>query len=167
MNGEAGTKTLQTKRMLLRKVRASDSEDLYCAGILGTSREEADEITGKMVQEYAETRCFHWALEHNGRAIGRVKGWEVDLHNDYVQLGYDIGAEYRNKGLMTEAIEAILSYLLLEADFHRVYCMVRSSNVASLRVCQKAGMHQEGVLREHFREPDGSWVDVYVYGKVK
>ncbi len=82
---------------------------------------------------------FHWALEYRGKAVGRIKGWEMDPRNGFVQPGYDIGPAYRGKELMTEAVRAVCEYLLRERGCHRVYCMVRESNPASMRVCEKGG----------------------------
>ena len=65
---------------------------------------------------------------------------------------------------MTEAVREVIRYLLTDAEFNRVYTMIRETNVPSIRVCEKAGMTREGTLRKHFTQPDGSYVDVRVYG---
>ncbi len=159
-----GTKFLTTPRLTLRKIQPEDAQSLFSCGILGGSLSEAGEIVGNMMKYNDDPMTFHWALEYEGKAVGRIKGWEVDSRNSFVQLGYDIGAAYRNKGLMTEAVKAVCAYLLGDCGFNRVYCMVRESNPASARVCEKSGMTHEGFLRNHWIEPDGSYVNVHVWG---
>lgn len=51
--------------------------------------------------------------------------------------GYDIAPEMRGHGYMTEAVGAVIRYLLTQADANRVYCSVRAHNIASCRVCER------------------------------
>lgn len=159
-----GTQELVTGRLLLRKIKKEDAESLYAAGCLGETLQEAVELVENMMKYNDDPFTFHWALEYQGKAVGRIKGWEIHPQHNYIQLGYDIGATYRCMGLMTEAVQAVCAYLLKECDFNRVYCMVRESNLASMRVCEKAGMQHEGFLRNHWQEPDGTYINVHYYG---
>ena len=161
---QPGTQELSTQRLLLRKIKKEDAASLYSVGSLGSSLEEAVEIVENMMKYNDDLYSFHWVLEYQGKAVGRIKGWEIHPQHNYVQLGYDIGAPYRGLGLMTEAVQAVCRYLLKECEFNRVYCMVRESNPASMRVCEKAGLKHEGFLRKHWQEPDGSYVNVHYYG---
>ena len=99
--------------------------------------------------------------------IGRVKAWDVNPYNGYLQLGYDVGPEYRNQGYMTEAVSAVIWFLMMEADVNRVFCSVREGNVASRRVCEKCGMRHEGTMRQHYARQDGGYDDVHIYGVLK
>lgn len=161
---EIGTNILHTPRLTLRKLCSSDALDLYTAGSLGETLAEAEDIVNNMLCYNDDPMNFHWALEYEGRAIGRVKAWEVNQRDSYAQLGYDIGSQYRSLGLMTEAVRAVVRYLLIDAGFNRVYAMIRENNIASIRVCEKAGFVHEGTMRKHFAENDGSFVNVLVYG---
>ena len=159
-----GTKTLVTPRLILRKIRMEDARSLFDVGSLGETAEDAARIVDNMILYNDDPMSFHWVLEYEGMAIGRIKGWEVDPQNNFVQLGYDIGIPHRGKGLMTEAVKAVSAYLLKECAFNRVYCMVRESNPASNRVCEKAGMRHEGFLRNHWIQEDGSYTNVHYWG---
>ena len=159
-----GTTTLVTPRLILRKISMEDAESLFSVGSLGNSLQDATQSVANMVQYNDDPLSFHWVLEYEGKAIGRLKGWEVDPHNNFVQLGYAIGVPYRRNGLMTEAVKAVCTYLLRECEFNRVYCMVKESNPASNRVCEKAGMKHEGFLRNHWIQEDGSYTNVHYWG---
>lgn len=160
---EIGTTTLHTDRICLRKLRKGDAADLFDAGVLGDTLTEAEEILSNMIRYNDDPMNFHWVLEYEGKAVGRVKAWEVSVRDSYAQLGYDIGNQYRSLGLMTEAVWAVTRYLLTAADFNRVYCVVRENNLPSIRVCEKAGMTREGVMRKHFADGD-AFVDAIVFG---
>ena len=161
---EIGTSTIYTQRLCLRNPKISDAAELFSADILGDTLEEAENAVSNMIRYNDDPLNFHWVLEYQGNAIGRIKAWEVNTRDNYAQLGYDIGKKYRCKGLMTEAVRAVIRYLLTEVSFNRVYCMVRESNKPSIRICEKANMIYEGTMRKHFIETDGTYSDVLVFG---
>ena len=78
-----------------------------------------------------------------------------------------MGPEYRCKGYMSEAVQAVVRFMLTDAQANRVFCSVRAGNTASRRVCEKAGMALEGIMRQHYAQQDGGYDDVCIYGIVK
>lgn len=159
-----GTKSITTARLYLRAPRLSDVEALIRIKSLAMPINEARKAVSTMVEEQKHPFTFHWVITLEGQVIGRIKGWDVSPYNGYLQLGYDIGPEFRGKGFMTEAVGAVIRYLMMEADANRVYCSVRAGNHASRRVCEKCGMKHEGVLRQHYARQDGGYDDVHIYG---
>lgn len=161
------TKTIMTKRLILRAPQVSDAAALVEAGSLLMSETDAKTRLADMASEATKPFGFHWVLERDGQAVGRVKGWEVSPFNGFVQLGYDISPKLRSHGLMTEAVGAVARYLLLEAEANRVYCSIREGNMASRRVCEKNGFRHEGVMRQHYARQDGGYDDVHIYGLLR
>ena len=162
-----GTMPLTTSRPILRPPELADAEALVRIKSLAMPLADAQKAVASMVEESGKPFCFHWVITLDGAVIGRVKAWEVNPYNGYLQLGYDVGAEYRNHGYMTEAVRAVVRYLLTEADANRVYCSVRESNLASCRVCEKVGMTHEGTMRQHYARQDGGYDDVRIYGIIQ
>jgi len=159
-----GTRPIATSRLLLRATAVTDAASLTASHSLAMTLPEAEKALRAMADEAKMPFGFHWVIILDGRAVGRVKGWEVSPYNGYVQLGYDIAPEHRGKGYMTEAVRAVIRYMLTVAEANRVYCSVREGNLASRRVCEKNGMRHEGVLRQHYARQDGGYDDVHLYG---
>lgn len=162
-----GSMPIRTERLLLRAPELSDAEPLVRAKSLAMSLPEACKAVENMVRERSHPFAYQWVITLDGQPIGRVKGWDVNPYDGNLQLGYDVGPAYRNHGYMTEAVRAVVRYLLTEAEAHRVYCSVRESNRASQRVCEKAGMTHEGTMRQHYARQDGGFDDVRIYGIVR
>ena len=59
---------------------------------------------------------------------------------------------YKQKGLMSEAVEAIIDYGFNALRLHRIEAFIGPDNVASLRLIKKMHFVQEGILREHYFE---------------
>ena len=162
-----GTKTLQTPRLILRAVRDGDAEALVRIKSLPMTIIEAHKAVAAMVHELQKPFAFHWVITLSGVVIGRIKAWDVIPYNGYLQLGYDIGPEFRGNGYMSEAIRVVVRFLMMEAEVNRVFCSVRAGNIASRRVCEKAGMAHEGTLRQHYARQDGGYDDVCIYGIIR
>lgn len=162
-----GTRCIRTARLLLRKPEMTDAPALVTNHSLAMPLDEARRCVADMVKDAEKPFCFHWVITMDDKVVGRIKCWEVNPYNGYTQLGYDVGPDYRGQGIMTEAVGAVIRYMLTEADANRVYCSVRENNLASRRVCEKNGMTHEGVMRQHYARQDGGYDDVHIFGIIK
>ena len=79
-----------------------------------------------------------------------------------MELGYCIGKRWWGRGLMTEAVRAVVGYLFAEVGVRRVCAQHDTENPASGAVMRKAGMTKDGVLRQGGRNNRGI-VDTAVY----
>lgn len=159
-----GSKVLTTARLVLRPPQMEDAEGLVRIKFLTGTPAEARKTVASMLEELKSPFTYHWVITLEGTVIGRVKAWDVNPYNGYLQLGYDMGPEYRGKGYMTEAVQAVIRFMLTKAQANRVFCSVRAGNIASRRVCEKAGMIHEGTMRQHYARQDGGYDDVCIYG---
>ena len=161
------TQILTTSRLVLRPPQLDDAEALVRIKSLPMSMVEARKSVASMVDNLKKPYTFHWVITLEGAVIGRIKAWDINPYNGYLQLGYDVGSEYRGNGFMTEAVQAVIRFMLTDAQANRVFCSVRANNEASRRVCEKAGMTLEGTLRQHYARQDGGYDDVCIYGIIR
>ena len=54
---------------------------------------EAQKAVAGMLDELRKPFTFHWVITLEGEVIGRIKAWDVNPYNGYLQLGYDMGAD--------------------------------------------------------------------------
>ena len=66
----------------------------------------------------------------------------VEMHEEDLscEIGYVLGKNYWGRGLMTEALKAVLDFCFTQAGFQKVKARYASLNLASGRVMEKAGM---------------------------
>ena len=160
-----GTKILTTTCLVLRPPKHEDVQALV--DIKSIPMADAQKMVTGMVDELKKPFVFHWVITLEGLVIGRIKAWDVNPYNGYLQLGYDIGSSHRGKGYMAEAVKAVIDFMFMKVDVNRVFCSVRAGNIASRRVCEKAGMKLEGTLRQHYARQDGGYDDVCIYGIIR
>lgn len=86
------------------------------------------------------------------------------LHPDYfrAELGYMLHPDYQGKGLMQEALQAIINFGFTELNLHTIEAVIDPANIASEKILQKLGFIKEA----HFRENvffDGRFLDSVHY----
>ena len=73
-------------------------------------------------------------------------------------LGYWMGDPYAGRGLMTDAVKAIIPFAFGPIRLHRLEAACLPSNAASKRVLEKTGFRREGLARRYLKI-NGQWQD--------
>lgn len=90
-----------------------------------------------------------WGIveKSSGRFVGACGLLPVPEHSR-AELGYVLSREYWGRGLMPEAVRAMIRFSFEKLDLNRVEARCIAENTASGRIMEKAGMTYEGTLRE-------------------
>ena len=78
-------------------------------------------------------------------------------------VGYWLGRPFWGKGVMKEALSALLDLCFGDLDMAKIEAEVFVSNSRSSRLVESLGMRKEGTIRRAHRKGD-RWVDVDIYG---
>ena len=101
-------------------------------------------------------------FERSGRSEVLVGGLTVSNIRrraaQYANLGYWMGEPYAGRGLMSEAVGALLPFYFDTLGLHRLHAAFLPHNAASRRVLEKNGFREEGYA-EHYLQIDGKWAD--------
>ncbi len=160
-----GTKTIETKRLILRKVELDDAALIYqnwtsdplVSRYVNWNKHESLDVTKEYVkfkvnQYVGHEFCFDWLviLKETNEPIGEIDAVNVSRLHRLVEFGYCFGSKYWNKGYATETLKAFIKYMFDEVQVDKVIACHSSKNPASGRVMQKAGMHYDGTLKNYF-----------------
>jgi ribosomal-protein-alanine N-acetyltransferase len=78
-----------------------------------------------------------------------LHNWNKEHHR--AEIGYIISDEnFKRKGLMTEAVSAVIDYGFNKLNLHRIEAHVGSNNIASLRIIENHQFTKDGLLRQHY-----------------
>ena len=167
-----GTKTIQTARLLLRRFTVEDAQAMFDNWASDervtrfltwdphTSVEETKEILSAWCAAYENPDSYHWAMEYDGTVIGGISIVRFYDKRECADLGYCMGYDYWNKGLMTEAAKAVIDFLFTEVGVNRLEISHAVKNPASGKVAQKCGFTYEGTKREAFKTSAGEFLDI-------
>ena len=150
---------LKTDRLTLRPWQESDLQDFYeyarvdgVGQMAGWEPHRDPEGSRKILSMFIrEKKVF--ALEHCGKVIGSL-GIEEYNEGNYPELsprlgreiGYVLSKDYWGRGLMPEAVKAVISWLFEEEKLDFIICGHFDHNSRSRRVIEKCGFRYLGTV---------------------
>ena len=176
-----GTQTIETQRLILRKIELKDAEDLcellndekvqeFLAGIPENYTVEMakDYIGNNLSKDYLKKDFYDWGIEDKAthKLIGRICVYKLDEYRRMADLVWYIIPAVRGKGYMTESAKAVVEFLQ-NIGFDRIEAFANVENIASIKVMEKIGMQYEGTLRKYDCRRDESLYDAKMYSIIK
>ena len=154
---------LETKRLILRRMTLADAEfylkhfsdpdivELTAFEAPVSIERATQELLEFCIKPFEENRGIRWGIVLKGEAeLAGTIGYHqwVRTGGYHARVGYDLAAVHRRRGVMTEALEAVLRYGFETMRLNKVEACTDPRNVASIRLLEKLGFHRDGVLRE-------------------
>src|SRR5438309_5957231 len=78
------------------------------------------------------------------------------------EVGYWLLPQHWHKGIMSEALAQVISYLFNEKKMHRIEALIEEGNVLSCKVVEKAGFTMEGTLRD-YEQKNNRYISLRMY----
>jgi RimJ/RimL family protein N-acetyltransferase len=111
------------------------------------------------------TRAGFAVRDHEGTFLGFAAVVDLDLEHHEGELGYMVAPAARGRGVSLRALRLLTGWCFAELGLVRAELRIDVANTASLRVAERAGYRQEGVLRNvHFK--DGLRCDLAVWSRL-
>jgi [ribosomal protein S5]-alanine N-acetyltransferase len=108
-----------------------------------------------------------FAIVVDGKAAGGIGiHLQSDVHKYSAEMGYWLGEDYWNRGIISEAVKKVTSYAFETFDINRIFAHVFIWNQSSVRVLEKNNFKLEGRLRDNVFK-DGVFTDELVYGLLR
>lgn len=171
MNGNRGGNTLRTERLLLRPFSGDDAPAIleifsdartmeYWSAEPISSLDEAEKLLRADIEWAAlkTTRAWAIAIPDSNRYAGKISLFQIDERNRRAEIGYLLGRQHWGKGLMTEAMSAVLAFAFDEMRLHRIEVDTDPDNQPSLALLARFGFAREGYFRDRWRV-HGAWHD--------
>lgn len=147
----------------------SDREVMrYWSSPAMNERGEAVEYLADIHKFFRRGELFQWgvALNENDLIIGTCTLAAIDKQNRRAEIGYALRRDYWGKGLMRDALEALIDYAFNNMNLHRIEADVDPRNASSIRSLERLGFMREGFLRERWIV-NGEIQDALFYGLLK
>jgi [ribosomal protein S5]-alanine N-acetyltransferase len=171
--------TLHTPRLVLRPLVDVDAAALFEA--FGDPRamrywatppwqhiDRAHEFVRRSNAQLASGEALRLALAERdgptaGRCLGQCTLFSFSEGNRRAEIGYLLRRDAWGRGLMHEALTALLDHAFGALQLHRVEADIDPRNAASQRSLERLGFQREGLLRERWIV-DGEVSDTALYG---
>ena len=170
--------TIELDGARLRPLRVADVDALYAylrdpvvtelTSYPVASRPLAEAIIERSLSRWAAGEPSKWgvALQHDDQLVGTCGFNEWSQVHRWAELAYDLAPAHWGKGLMRQAVAAVLQWAYRQDLVNRVHAFVRVDNRRSERLLQRSGFVREGRLRS-YRVCRGERHDFHVYGLLR
>jgi len=120
-----------------------------------------------MARLHASSNGCAWIIEDSAsRAIlGAIRFNHIERKWKVGLIGYELHPEFWGRGLMTEALQAVVLCGHQAFSLNRIEAWTLPGNGASDRVLEKAGFQYEGTLRQKARFK-GEYHDFRMFGRI-
>jgi len=164
-----GTQTIETDRLILRKAVREDAEAMFrnwasdpevtkfLTWPAHNSIAVSEMVIESWMQEYEKENYYQWmiVLRELGEPIGSISVVRQNDRVEEAEIGYCIGRGWWHKGIVSEALSAVIAYLFTEVGMNRIAARHDPNNPHSGGVMRKCGMKYEGTNRACDRNNQG------------
>ena len=171
--------TIETKRILLRKMSLTDAKDMfeyaqdsqvskYAGWNVHSSIQDSKLFLKHTINKYKKNHISSWGIVHKAeqKFIGTAGFTDWNLQHNYAEIGYTLSRKYWGKGYMTEVVNAIIYFGFRTMMLNRIEARCVIENIASARVMEKVGMKYEGILRQCMFM-NGKYCNLKIYSILK
>ena len=161
---------LTTERLVLRQMNNDDANEIYflrsddemlkyVGRPKATSIEEIMKWMEMVNDALARNEGVSWAvtLKNEPRLIGIISFWRIDKQHHRAETGYVLHPDYQKKGIMDEALKAILHYGFHTLKFHSVEANIDPENTASKHLLEHNGFIREAYYKENYFFQEKFW----------
>ena len=173
---------IRTRRLILRQPTMKDVEwyfeyfsrpEIVWGGGEpgpGNLKKAQEEFKEHLVDIYRERRGFRWIIELKGerKPIGTLGFYKWSPHASYqAEMGYDLAKEHWGKGIMSEAMRAVISFGFEKMQLNRIEVYIMPRNKRSTRMIRSLGFKREGLLRQRYFDEFGHFSDDVLFSMLR
>jgi ribosomal-protein-alanine N-acetyltransferase len=153
---------LETSRLVLRRMQATDAQAIfriladdevtrYYDDATFTDVSQASDQIEAWESGFINKRCIRWGItcKDDRLVIGSCGYYGFHTWHMRASIGYELAHPFWRQGIMTEALSAIIDLGFKEMGLNRIDAVVMPENVASIKLLEKLGFCNEGLLREY------------------
>jgi [ribosomal protein S5]-alanine N-acetyltransferase len=141
---------LQTERLILRQLLDSDATaiamlrsdpnvNLFLDRAASGSVEDAAAFIKKINNAIAAQESLYWVIcfKEDEQLAGTICLWNIVQETDTAETGYELLPAFWGKGVMQEALEAVLRYVFEQMKLQTITAFSRHDNIKSIQLLER------------------------------
>jgi ribosomal-protein-serine acetyltransferase len=170
-----------SNQIVLREIELEDSKDIF--ETIDSQREylgrwlpfvaftRSVDFSRMFIQSILETpyevREHTFVVLFEDKFAGVIGFKSSDKANRKTEIGYWLSESYQKKGIITDSVIALMNFAFEELGMNRIQIRCGVGNIPSRGIPIRLGFKLEGVERAGELFPDGQYVDLEVFSKLK
>lgn len=169
------TPLLETNRLQLRSLVTADAEAIsilrsdplvntYLNRPATLTIEEAAAYISKITTGIQLHNWMYWAIavKTSPGLIGTICLWNFVPENDKAEIGYELSPAYQGKGLMQEAVEAVIRFGFEQMKLQLITALVKQGNEKSRQLLERNHFRPDHFNHYINKEEAGEFVVFYL-----
>jgi len=141
---------LKTERLVLRELLKSDWKRVsylrtdpivnqFVIRSNADTKEKAIDFIERTKLSIKNSELIQWSisLKNDFEMIGSICLWNFSEDRKTAEIGYDLDLKFHNKGIMNEAMKAVLKFGFNELRFEKIEAFTQQNNEASTKLLRK------------------------------
>ncbi|MDQ6901755.1 MAG: GNAT family N-acetyltransferase [Bacteroidota bacterium] len=171
---------IKTERLLLRRMtpkdagvilsmRSNENVMKYIDRQRTKSLTEAKDFLAKIDASIRSNNGIMWGIvlkKKPEELIGNIGYWRLIKQHYRAEIGYMLHPDYWKKGIMKEAILAVIDFGFNNMNLHSIEANINPGNEASARILEATGFVKEAYFKEDFYF-NGVFGDTIIYSRLK
>ena len=156
--------TITTDRLLLRQMTVDDVNEVFFLrsdeGVMRYVRRARASTTDdiltfiqKIDAGIANGELVLWVIAIKDApkyVVGNICIWKIQRERYQAEVGYTLHTDWHGKGIMHEALKAVLEYGFNSIKLHSIEAIVNPENQPSINLLARNGFVREAFLKENF-----------------
>lgn len=144
----------------LSRLRSDARVNRYLDRNEKTSPDEAIAFINRINQAIKEGRSYYWAISLAGEneLSGTICIWNISDDRTTAEIGYEMHPDRQGKGLMQEAMSAVIRFAFGQVGFSTLQAYTHKDNLASSGLLEKNGF----TLMKDRKDPENTDLIVYL-----
>jgi ribosomal-protein-alanine N-acetyltransferase len=169
---------IHTERLILREMTDKDLPEIffqrsdprmmkYVDRAPARSMDDAREFFTRIKAAQFANEGINWGitLKNEPKLIGNIGIWRIEQEHHRAEIGYALHPEHQGKGIMHEALKAVLNYGFDTMKLHSVEANVNPENRASIKLLERNNFIKEAHFKENYFF-DGKYLDSAIYSLI-
>jgi ribosomal-protein-serine acetyltransferase len=121
--------------------------------------EDTRKYIRSVIERFEKREGIDLGIWYDGQWVGSIGFHYWDKSNRKDTVGYWLAEDFQGKGIITDAVRALVAYGFQTMDLNRIEILCAVENARSRAVPERLGFKNEGVTREcewlydHFVDP--------------
>ncbi len=171
--------TLVTKRLRLRPLTPEDApaihairSDARVMAFVGrprsTGMEDSEALIRRTLADREANTGISWGIVpmDESQVIGTIGLYRLKPEHFCAEVGYVLSADQWGRGIMGEALAAVVEAAFERLRFHRLEAITDPDNQRSRKLLERYGFRLEGILRESYYW-EGRFTGSAVFGRLR
>ena len=147
------------QKVLVTKMKPEDLDEVYeidkSSFSIPWSKESFENELKNILATYFVARL-------DNKIIGYIGSWLIIDECHITNIAVDLS--YRRKGIAYELVKTLLNYCN-ENGISYAYLEVRKSNMPAQKLYERFGFKSDGIRKDYYKNPDGTFEDAILMSK--